>query len=463
MFQRYNLRTTTPGQSSTSMVPQVRSSPYTSIDEHVVGLDEDIKQGKEHEFLEVFSTDGTSRQPTQTKSRRLAIYLREDFTFPSQDLNVRSLIVGSGTNSMVVKDLVGAFKEYRFLSVLRLYNIKVANDEKALPEEIGQLIFLRYLEICKSSIYEIPQSINNLSRLQTFDYGVARLFVEIRVPDDMFNKMEQLVYLRFPHDNPIRVLTTGASGYSSKIELRGLKSLQTLWEIPFKSFRGLEHLSRLKELRIRVASMEELDAVWQCPRIKMDCLSVLELVWEDSVEVQSLEPISLCCHLTQLSLRGRLCMLRSLPCNLSILWLGRSRLRQDSIPALGNLRHLRFLYMCAHAYEDAKMIISGNAFPQLLLLYIADRVKEILLESPAMPKIRHLVVDSQVGITCEPNSSFPEMGITRLPLQDIDCRTEELEKLIRQYTQLELSKKPQPSLRGRKRPFAVWFRERDGM
>ncbi|GAB4836249.1 hypothetical protein Ancab_001164 [Ancistrocladus abbreviatus] len=425
MFQRYNVRRNTleyRGQSSTSMVPQVRSSPYTSIDEHVVGLDEDI-----------------TLQSTLTESRRLAIHLRVDHTLPTQDLHVRSLLVNHDSSldlaqkTMMVKELAAAFKKYKFLRVLQLCNIQLANDEKALPEEIGQLIFLRYLEIRNSSIYEIPQSINNLCRLLTFDYGVDRGDAEIRIPSDVFNKMERLVCLRFPYRNPIRVLTTGASGTTSKIELNGLKSLQTLWGISSESFRGLEHLSCLKELKIiHVASTEEMSAMWQCPSIRMDRLCKLNLQWEDSVEAQSLEPISHCRHLTRLTLRGRLCMLSNLPYNLSKLNLYQSRLRQDSIPALGNLRHLRWLRMSDGAYEDAKMIIRGNAFPQLVELFLEDRINEILLG------MLRLVIDAEVRITCEPNSSFPHMIIDGV-ISYIRTSDGQLRPIYKSHIQLDTS------------------------
>ncbi|GAB4836246.1 hypothetical protein Ancab_001161 [Ancistrocladus abbreviatus] len=397
MFQRYNVRITRPGQSSTSMVPQVRSSPYTSIDEHVVGLDEDI-----------------TLQATLTESRRLAIYLREDHTFPTQDLHVRSLLVNQAQTSIVVKELAAAFNEYKLLRVLQLCDIQLANDEKALPGEIGQLIFLRYLEIRNSSLYEIPQSISNLCRLLTFDYGVDRRDAEIRISNDVFNKMERLLYLCFPSENTIKVLTTSASGATGKIELHGLKSLQTIWEIPTRYFRGLEHLSHLKEMKIlHVASMEEMDGVWQCLSIRMDRLCELSLGWEYSVEAQSLEPISHCRHLTQLTLSGRLLPLSNLPCNLSKLYLYKSGLRQDSIPILGNLCHLRWLLMSHGAYEDAKLIIRGNAFPLLeeLFFEFLTNLEEILLVSPAMPKIRRLFVDEKPRITKEPISSFSKMEI----------------------------------------------------
>ncbi|GAB4836258.1 hypothetical protein Ancab_001173 [Ancistrocladus abbreviatus] len=384
--------------------------------------------GKEQGFLEVFSTDATSRQSTLTESRRLAIHLRVDHTLPTQDLHVRSLLVNHDSSSdfaqktMMVKELAAAFKKCKFLRVLQLCNIQLANDEKALPEEIRQLIFLRYLEIRNSSIYEIPQSISNLCRLLTFDYGVDRDDAQIRIPSDVFNKMERLVYLRFPCRNPIRVLTTSASGATSKIELNGLKSLQTLWGISSKSFRGLEHLSCLKELKIvHVASMEEMDAVWQCPSIKMDRLCKLNLQWEDNVEAQSLEPISHYRHLTLLTLRGRLCMLSNLPYNLSELRLYQSRLRQDSIPALGNLHHLRWLTMCYGAYADAKMIIRGDAFPQLVTLLLGDLIEEILLGSPAMPQIQWLFHHPSQWITYEPNSSFPEMKVVLLYLPEMEA------------------------------------------
>ncbi|GAB4836252.1 hypothetical protein Ancab_001167 [Ancistrocladus abbreviatus] len=134
----------------------------------------------------------------------------------------------SSSKPMVAKELATTFKKYKFLKVLQLCNIKVANDEKVLPKEIGQLNFLRYLEIRNSSIYDIPKSISNLCRLLTFDYGVDRGTAGIRIPNDMFKKMERLVYLRFPYKDPIRVLTTSASAATDKIELHGLKSLQTL-------------------------------------------------------------------------------------------------------------------------------------------------------------------------------------------------------------------------------------------
>ncbi|GAB4836268.1 hypothetical protein Ancab_001183 [Ancistrocladus abbreviatus] len=64
------------------------------------------------------------------------------------------------------------------------------------------------------------------------------------------------------------------------------------------------------------ASIEELEAVWQCPSIKMDSLCKLSLQCRDNIEVPSLDPISHCHRLSKLTLRGRLLKLSRLPCNL---------------------------------------------------------------------------------------------------------------------------------------------------
>ncbi|GAB4836250.1 hypothetical protein Ancab_001165 [Ancistrocladus abbreviatus] len=156
----------------------------------------------------------------------------------------------------------------------------------------------------------------------------------------------------------------GLGFYTSRLEYL----VQTLWGISFESFRHLEHLSHLKELKIRAASIEELEAVWQCPSIKMDSLCKLSLQWRDNIEVQSLDPISHYRRLTRLTLRGMLLTLSNLPCNLSKLKLYQSRLLEDAIPILGNLPHLRWLHLSDDAYDSAKMIFRGNAFPQLVQL-----------------------------------------------------------------------------------------------
>ncbi|XP_042491111.1 probable disease resistance protein RF9 [Macadamia integrifolia] len=61
--------------------------------------------------------------------------------------------------------ITSAFHNFKFLRVLEIEDLKI----KSLPEEIGDLIQLRYLGLKHSALDEIPKSIGNLQNLQTLD------------------------------------------------------------------------------------------------------------------------------------------------------------------------------------------------------------------------------------------------------------------------------------------------------
>ncbi|PRQ60642.1 putative leucine-rich repeat domain, L domain-containing protein [Rosa chinensis] len=108
------------------------------------------------------------------------------------------------------------FKDFKLLRVLKFEWMR---SEVELPNEIGNMIHLRYFSLRYSNIKRLPSSVANLTCLQTLDF---RAFVTLESPN-VVGRMKQLRHLYFRMFG----FTIG------KQKLSSLGNLQTL-DINFK-------------------------------------------------------------------------------------------------------------------------------------------------------------------------------------------------------------------------------------
>ncbi|XP_042477862.1 disease resistance protein RPM1-like isoform X2 [Macadamia integrifolia] len=133
-----------------------------------------------------------------------------------------------------------ALHTFNFLRVLEFENLCI----KSLPEELGNLIHLRYLGLKHSTLHEIPESIRNLQNLQTLDIGCSRM--RLALPSGVLNLL-RLRHLMLSM-NETKVL----SGISTLTNLQSLTGLYLRLGI----IEELRSLTQLRKLELKDVSEE---------------------------------------------------------------------------------------------------------------------------------------------------------------------------------------------------------------
>ncbi|XVF23576.1 hypothetical protein REPUB_Repub13aG0050700 [Reevesia pubescens] len=206
--------------------------------------------------------------------------------------------------NVIMDDLV---VKSRCLRVLSLANYRNINE---LPEEIGNLKHLRNLDLSRTSIKRLPNSVSTLYNLQTLTLNGCRSLVEL--PEDM-GKLINMHYLDIRETK----LTRMPKGMDKLKELREL----TDFVLSKENGSRIKELGKLKHLRGRLAipglqyAVSARDA--KDANLKDKKLKNLELIWreDDRMNVDStrdsdrevleqLEPHTELKHLVISSYRG---------------------------------------------------------------------------------------------------------------------------------------------------------------
>ncbi|GAB4846474.1 hypothetical protein Ancab_025479 [Ancistrocladus abbreviatus] len=383
MFERYgvrqqNLPDNTIGTSSTSMISRPRAYPHSDVDEH----------GKEVDFLKVLPVDNTTSTQGAIVRESCRLAMHEGLQLTTHNSHLRSFVYWTGSSNFDTRPVC---ENFRFLRVLRIEHYIISE----LPEALGDLIFLRYLNVSST---KVPRSLGNLHRLLIVDFRGVLSHAEL---PDVLMKLEQLQYLYL--SPPF-----GVPAAASQLRLPTSGNLQTLWGISAKSWRvkDLEQLSHLRKLFVTdIASMEELESVWKCPSITSDRVHKLGLEVEDEMELSSLGPISHSHNLSSLYLRGSLRQLPidygGFPRNLTKLILKDSKLSQDPMPFLGsNLPYLKYLHLGWDAYTGSEMVCKENSFLALekLELFGLPNLRSLKVENGALPQLKYFEISDGVQI-----------------------------------------------------------------
>ncbi|XP_028548366.1 disease resistance protein RGA2-like [Dendrobium catenatum] len=168
-----------------------------------------------------------------------------------------------------------ALSEIFKLRSLRLLNIESPEDLKIIPEEIGNLIHLRYLEIDCYNLTMLPRSVSNLYHLQYIIYDGPEKGADF-LPSDI-NNLSNLRYVKLP-ENCI----------SSICGIRKLKFLQKVKIFDLRDASGyrigeLENMDDLCKLGINclenVKDAEEACSAKLCAKRR---LIDLTLGWENT-------------------------------------------------------------------------------------------------------------------------------------------------------------------------------------
>lgn len=258
-----------------------------------------------------------------------------------------------------------------------------------LPEEIGQLIHLKYLGLRNSSIHELPPSIEKLQRLQTLDLSNTLCHLPTEIC-----KLTELRHL--------------IGNFIGPLPIENLTNLRTLKYVEVESWNQLrsDKLINLRELHIEHKEWTRNKVMFTFNSIaKLKSLQILSITLSGECSFAFLQPLSDCPCLADLRLRGKIEKLPEdihviLP-NLECLSLENSNLGDDPMPALEKMSDLVILDLHYDSYSGKRLICTAKGFPRLeILQLLADKLEEWQIEEGAMPRLRGLRIpeDLKSGI-----------------------------------------------------------------
>ncbi|XP_010070641.3 putative disease resistance RPP13-like protein 2 [Eucalyptus grandis] len=291
-------------------------------------------------------------------------YLRSYVTFKTQK---------QGTRSREVEELLRPLISEANCGLLRVLDLE-GTYKPLLPDELGNVLLnLRYLGLRWTVLDSIPDSLRNMSRLETLDLKHTNVR---KLPSSIW-KVKSLQHL-YMNEVCFDKSTSGGS----------LSNLQTLWGLYIGSAK-----SRMLDVLSKSTGLEKLGLTCNSPVVKevTECISNLTIL--RSLKLRSrdlfgqpsdldLSDIKELNSLSDLYLLGGLPMQESLtllPRDLKILTLSMSGLVDDPMLVLGELKSLEVLNLFAESYTGKKLDCPSGSFPSLrvLKLWMLEEVEKV--------------------------------------------------------------------------------------
>ncbi|RZC86598.1 hypothetical protein C5167_029949 [Papaver somniferum] len=340
---------------------------------------------------------------SQSNVRRVFVYNTADDSqkeqyFPEfrQVIAVRSLMC-RGVQFLQHNYLISLFGGFKLLRVLEISGSTGLSTGRisSLPEELGELVHLRYLSLEDTKLEKLNTSyLRKLVNLQVLNLNRCGTKLTL---EDKIGSLHQLRHLYLGglgHD------ISGTSSIAfNHLGIGDLTNLQLLrieagdWILG----GGLKSLCSLKKLRIdgclSAHSVQISDAIVKLVALKSLMLQSL------STEGVPLTSISFAGHkdLQNLLLKGELRGWRgtvSFPPNITKLILEESRVVADPMVILEKLPKLTFLHLGFNSYVGNNMVCSEGGFVSLqtLRLVSLENVEQWIVEKGALGKLTHLVI-----------------------------------------------------------------------
>ena len=283
------------------------------------------------------------------------------------------------------------------LCLSRLKLIRVIDLEGApiqvVPNQIGDLVNLRYLGFRNTWIKSLPNSIEKLTRLQTLD-----------IRQTLIEQLNSTVW----RIKTLRHVLIPPSLKPCGVHLGSLTKLQVLEEAMASDwiFWGLPKLVSLRTLRLTSIESNHHQAL-SVALHGFSFLTTLELEGELIPTILSI--LSGLRDLHTLILIGQIQGFPQThsyqwPYGLSILKLSDTFLDQDPLPSLGKLWNLRVLDLRMDAYRGKEMTCPRNAFPQLrtLNVHYLNWLEKWTLDDGVMLRLENLVMCGLKNLTMLP-------------------------------------------------------------
>ncbi|KAL1815126.1 putative disease resistance RPP13-like protein 3 [Daucus carota subsp. sativus] len=356
-----------------------------------------IEKAREQKILGIF--DSNKHHPNPIRSlqgqTRHAIYngIGEYFKLlgpNSGNLNLRSLALTTKTARLQVEEIKLMYTRFQYLKVLDLTSV---NKSVGIPEEIGDLVLLKFLGLMggpySGKALVIPPSIGKLKRLQTL-HGSVYMHNSYVFPKEIC-ELKELRHIFF---NEIEGNLNIGSDQTK---------LQTISEIMYKEWCHIE-TNNWTNLHTLVISEEYGDDEEEEEEYSLESMAnltslrtlVLLLGMGVGGVISTMQPLSSCKHLNKLVLLCKikdLAELNFLPDSITDLTLSVTTSTEDPMPIPGSLSNLTSLWLmnCGD-----KMVCSADVFPCLQFLRIqpdSGGPFELQVDDGALPSLRAFTLE----------------------------------------------------------------------
>ncbi|KAF8017276.1 hypothetical protein BT93_H2464 [Corymbia citriodora subsp. variegata] len=313
---------------------------------------------------------------------------------PTQLRHLRSYVSfkmqKQGTRSREVEELLRPLISKGDSGLLRVLDLEGVY-KPVLPDGLGNVLLnLRYLGLRWTVIDSIPESVGNMSLLETLDLKHTNVR---NLPSSIW-KMKSLQHL---YMNEVCFDKSTSCG--------NLSNLQTLWGLDIGAAKSpmlnvLSESTGVEKLGLTCNS-SVVEEASKCIS-KLTILRSLKLRSRDlfgqpsDLKLGDIKELNL---LADLYLLGRLpdpSSLGLLPPNLKILTLSMSGLVSDPMLVLGELSSLEILNLFAGSYAGSKLDFGENSFPRLrvLKLWMLEKVKQAYVDETALRCLEELEIKS---------------------------------------------------------------------
>ncbi|ONI01554.1 LOW QUALITY PROTEIN: hypothetical protein PRUPE_6G146200 [Prunus persica] len=290
-----------------------------------------------------------------------------------------------------------------------------------LPDELTYLFNLKYLNLRKTRIKELPESIRRLSKLQTLDLTIEALPVGI-------SKLLNLRHLVMWHSKSGSEVV-GVKLPSSISKMKKLQSLGCI-ELEGNIIRLIGSMTQLKVLGI--TNVKERDEKDLCASIQeMKVLSHLHLLVADGEEFLRVDALSSpSSYLDRLYLIGKLEKVPHWFCSLQCLTslhLHGSRLEEDLRPHIEALPSL--LSLCLNDSYVGKELCFSRGFVKLRYLELRNLslLNKMTIEKQVMPNLEFLGIYRFLGLETLPQGIE---HLTKLQGYTFECVSEKFVESI---------------------------------
>ncbi|GAU48389.1 hypothetical protein TSUD_118150 [Trifolium subterraneum] len=395
-----------------------------SVKVHDVSREVIIRKMKDLSFCHLMNKDG--EQVTIGVTRRFSIA-----AFSNSDLK------NSGTRAIFVFDkgdlpehfMDGLSSKFKLLKVLDFQNSLLTS----LPDNMGNLFHLRYLNLSHTKVTILPKSIGNLVYLETLDLRQTKVH---QLPQEI-NKLTKLrllpvYYRRYEGHYDMLNFTTGVQLQEG---IGGLVSLQKLYFLEadyggIGLIQELKMLTQLRKLGIRCVRGEFGNAL--CATIQaMNRLESLNITAKAKNEIIDLDSLSVPPpNLKVLNLKSRLTKLPDWIPNLNNLVklrLGLSNFEDDPLDSLKKLPNLLRLNLWDNAFSGESLHFQVGGFPKLKEVDLTrlDRLSSITIDKKALQGLQHFRFKNNPQLKVLPQDlqnlkNLQFLGFAEMPAELVD-------------------------------------------
>ncbi|MCH80081.1 disease resistance protein [Trifolium medium] len=343
-----------------------------------------LEKNEDLNFFKHISEDGHSS--LSGRIHRLSITtISDDFVEHIGSSHVRSLLVIPDKESK--KNI-----EYKIPKNFKLLRVLDCNSDSlmSIPENFGNFVLLKYLSLGSGEILKILKSIGMLRNLETLKIRSFSQLIELPKEISKLRKLRHLISKKLS-------LIQLEDGIGEITSLQTLHSVDLNTDGAAKIIKGLGKLKQMRDLRL--VNVRREDGIILSSSInEMQHLEILVVQSRNNgahYEVIDLDLISLPTKLRKLKLMG---ILQKLPewipklQNLVELFLGHSRLPEDSLKSLNCLQHLLSLTFQMHSYEGLFWHFEDGWFQKLkeLNAIYLQELRFVIIDKGALPSLKKL-------------------------------------------------------------------------